>query len=269
LNGELNLCPAKALDVVLDSVSAAHRYVRLQNQQLNDFERARARTIIQRACRRLSKCIKRAPAALRHRLDQAILPLIQERVIDLEIIETIFEAATKVLEEFPSSEPSSTSATALCQLRTHPFSMLGKAARSQVEKALAEHVTASPAKRSAALNTVTASPAKHSADVFATIAAVLHARETKPSTNTSKMIAGYVADLAEIWRQAGLKPSRAVGFLNPKYRTMFHRFAELILAAMAGPRTERLASGELIGDDDVRAALRRIQILGLRIPLAK
>lgn len=252
LNNELALEPAKALSVILESVSAAHRCVRAQNQQLNDLEEARTHTTIRKACNRISKCINRAPALVRGHLDQAIHPLIQESVIDLEVIESIFEASRAIFDEFADIKSSRTALTAFCELRAAPFSTLGMALRREAESAIAGLAAAS----SATGREATAS------DVFATVAAVLEG-DTRAGLNTlsGKLISRYVAELAEIWRRAGLKPSRAIGFLNTEYRAKFHRFSELVLRAMAdNSRAERHggdpSSRELVSDHHLRKALK-------------
>ncbi len=93
-----------------------------------------------------------------------------------------------------------------------------------------------------------------------------------------------MGELAEIWQQAGLTPSRAIAYLDDSYRSRFHRFAELILTAMAAPwalqHNRRNWSDErepwkamqradyhwLVSDDYVRGVLRQIQILVQKTP---
>jgi hypothetical protein len=96
LNGKFGLPPKDALSIILGSVSAAHQCIRAQSQQLTDLEQEKARTIIRKACSRISKGTSRAPVAVRRRLDRAILPLLQQGAVDLEVIESIFEAAAAI-----------------------------------------------------------------------------------------------------------------------------------------------------------------------------
>lgn len=246
LTGELALEPAKALAVILKSVSVAHDSIRAQNKQLNDLFEAQARTKIRKACSRISKSIKRAPAVVRRRLDQAILPLIEQSVIDLEVVEAIFAAAFSVFDEFPDSEPSSGALRALRELSATPFSALGMKLRHDVQMAIAKlGANSNPEQLAKAI------------DVFTTMTTALgHAKVEKLSKQSNKSIKRYVSEIAVIWRHAGLKPSRAVGFLNAEYRTKFHRFAELVLGAMVAPRADRTSGGELVTDDDLKTALR-------------
>ncbi len=246
LNAEMLLPAAKALCVVLNSVSAAHRCVRAHSQQVNELEQAKARTIIRRACKLVSNGIRRAPAALRRRLNEGIFPLFRESVIDLEAIESIFVAALRTFDEFPESKSSRAAVRALREICETLFSMLAMSLRNRTEKAIVELAAASTP--------------KHSADVFPTMAAALDGGKISVSTQSRKAMVNYVAELAEVWRRAGLRPSRTVSFLNPKHRNKFHRFAELILIAMTDPRTERLSSGELVGDDDIRKGLEGLEL---------
>ena len=72
------------------------------------ISRAHAQVSVHSACSAISNCIKRAPAPLRNRLDQEIVPLIESPVIDTEIIESIFRSASNIFGQFPDIEPSQT-----------------------------------------------------------------------------------------------------------------------------------------------------------------
>jgi len=58
------------------------------------------------------------------------------------------------------------------------------------------------------------------------------------------LIVDYVAVVADLWRAAGLRPGRARKDADPKYRSRFHRFVELVLTAIIDPWSRR-------HDDDV------------------
>jgi hypothetical protein len=116
--------------------------------------------------------------------------------------------------------------------------------RRKVEKAIADIAAASNLKRQPA-----------AADVFAAMTAVLDAENAqRSSTQASKSITCYVAELAGIWRRAGLKPKRAYGSLNSEYRARFHCFAELVLAGVAPP-PERRSNQERVSDYHLRTTL--------------
>jgi hypothetical protein len=257
LTGKLGLAPTKALGIILDSASAAHACVRAQNEQLKDLEEIETRRIIRKACNRVANGISRGPAELRRRLDRAILPLIHGEVIDLEVIEGIFDAATKAFYDFADMESTSSAARALRELRAAHFFALSMALRCKTEKATADLAAAS------SVNSQTLA-----ADVFATIGRALDGDIVKGvSTQNGKSITPYVAELAAIWRQRGLSPRRAFGYLNPSYKGQFHMFADLVLTVTANPRAGHVPeqhlmhprperSQELVSDHHLRTALR-------------
>jgi hypothetical protein len=91
------------------------------------------------------------------------------------------------------------------------------------------------------------------------------------SSQSAKFLTDYCFALGAIWRGVGLKPSRARNPLNPKYRSRFHRFAELILTEMMEPWTLRHDDNLDELRDKIRRrhaqlpeALRRSVSLGLR-----
>jgi hypothetical protein len=260
LTGKPGLAPTKALGVIFDSASAAHACIRAQNEQLKDLEEIETRRRIRKTCNRVANGISRGPAELRRRLDRAILKLIHEEEIDLEVIEAIFDATTKTFDEFADRESTSSAARALRELRAAHFFALSMALRCKTEKAIADLVAAS------SVNSQTLT-----ADVFTTIARVLHGDIVKgASAQNSKSITSFVAELVAIWRRAGLSPRRAFGYLNPNYKSQFHVFADLVLKAMANPRAEHLpkqplvhprpeqfhSEQELVSDHHLRTALR-------------
>jgi len=261
LNGALGLAPMQARHLILQSVSAAHACVRAQNQQLKDLEAIETHRRIRKACNRVAKGMSRAPAELRRRLDQAILPLIQEKVVDLETIEMIFDAATKTFDEFADSESTSTAVRALRELEAAPFFALSMALRRKTEKAIADLALAANVTRQTS-----------AAEVFATIASALDDDIIKGvPTQNSVSITRYVAALTAIWRRAGLSPRRAFGYLNADYKGRFHVFADLVLKVFARPQAEHVpkrllahaqpeqfhTEQELVSDYHLRTALGR------------
>ena len=63
--------------------------------------------------------------------------------------------------------------------------------------------------------------------------------------NSKLLRTHYVARLAEVWRQAGLSPSRATHPENLSYKSSFHRYTELVLTGMAEPWAKR-HNGEVV-----------------------
>jgi hypothetical protein len=247
LTSELALPHAKALSVIRESVSAGHRCVREQNKLLSEIERARTRAKLQKIFDRVFKGIKRAPADLRRRLDQQLIPLIQVSTIDLEVIESIFEGATTVFEEFTDSEATSSALRALRELRAEPFSRLGMPQRRQAEKAIANLASTSNVD-----NQVTA------LQIFGALAEALQNKENSGSSTQARgLVTSYVRELAVIWRRAGLKPTRVYNEFDHEYVSHFHWFADDVLAAMTGSAENRPSEPGLVYDDDVRTTLGR------------
>ena len=91
LTKERSLPDEKALSVILESVAAAHRCVRAQNQLLRRNETVTNCSKFQKISKRISNGIRRGPAALRQQLNEQLGLLIQMPIIDLEVIEAIFE----------------------------------------------------------------------------------------------------------------------------------------------------------------------------------
>ena len=241
LSTELNLPNCKALSIILQSVPVAQDCVVTENHRVNDFVQAQTLVKFQAACDRISKCIKRAPAFLREELNQAILPLFRNNVIDLEAVELILETTRTTLERKPSCESAITAAASLENVGKEDFSILGMSARLNVEKTLGE---------------LSISKSATAADVFAAMAAVLR-RESSCRLNmhSHSSRTRYISQLAEVWRRGGLQPSRASHPANPLYKSRFHRYAELILTAMAEPWAKR-HNGDVVLDT-LRMDIRR------------
>jgi hypothetical protein len=245
LTRELELAPAIALAIMQKAISAGQQCVKAQNKLLSKLEQDRARLKLQNALRRVCNGIKRAPAALRRRIDQRLIAIIQVSTIDLEVIESIFETAAREFES-QDSEITAAAARALRGARTTPFSMLDIAARRSAEQALAHLAAKYPADPASAIT------------IFCTLAQALQANESSgPSAQVRKLVTSYVAQLAEIWRGAGLRPGRAYHEASPGYSSKFHWFADDILSAASGSSGGRSSRPERVYDDDLRPAFRR------------
>jgi len=76
--------------------------------------------------------------------------------------------------------------------------------------------------------------------LFKALSEALPAKKTqKIKTGTHQLRSQYIADIGKIWRNAGLKPSRANNPWTVGYSSRFHRFAEFVLTAIAEPQTRR------------------------------
>jgi hypothetical protein len=241
LTSELRLPDRKARSVILNSVSASHRCVAAQNEQLHEIARIRAQRRIRTACIRIPNCINRAPASLRRRLNLATLPLIEES-INLEILESILETSRAIFES-SDDEPAR---AAFESLKGVHFSALSASLRDGVQKAIADFKANTNQQRTAA-------------HLFIAMGAALNTVSTsKASTQISNHIVRYLVNLAAIWRQAGLKLTVAHEYLHldpSTYRSRFHQFAELVLGSMMEPR-ERVDGSSRDNKPWIEASMR-------------
>jgi len=173
------------------------------------------------ACLRVTKCVNRAPAALRRRLGKEILSTIDTNLIDLEVLESILSVTRSTFEQFPDLEPAE---AGLDSLKGAHFSAIPATWQSKAERAVAEFKAAA-GKRSVA-------------DLFAGLAAALNCgKVARPTAQIGEDITQYVVEIAEIWRKVGLEPSVAHDYLHQDpstYRSRFHQFVELIITWAMG-----------------------------------
>jgi hypothetical protein len=237
LHHELDVPERVAVSIMSDCASAAHAGCQTMNRRVGDIVEFLTREKLCKAFERIAKCTKRAPAALRRRLDAAVIPLIQEEHVDLEAIEAIFDAAVGVFTEDSRQEAAR---TALAVLTYQPpggerymtvkndFPGLGADDRTKSEKALA------------ALGKASKKRVTTTSDVFAALARALrHRKSAKLNSQIHTLIVDYVAVVADVWRHAGLRPSRAGHVEDPTYKSKFHRFADLVLTAIIEPGARR------------------------------
>jgi hypothetical protein len=223
LHDEMAVPDDKCLAVVLDSVSSAHRFLAEENRQICKIEEFRICGKIAKLFGRVSRRASRAPAALRRHLDARIGPLIQDSVIDLEVIESIFRAVKMVFQNFPECEATRTGLELLEELGSADFSLVTGAFRSDLEQTIFELVNAHKVKR----RTLTV----RLLNVLA--AAIDGTKTSRPSSMSYRHVTSYVRRIAQIWRSADLRPTRARSFWDKAYESKFHRFAELVLAGLA------------------------------------
>jgi hypothetical protein len=237
LHDELNVAEQSAHSILNSSVSAAHACGQAINRRVGNIIEFQTRNKLSNAFERIAKCTKRAPAKLRRRLDAAITPLIQEGYIDLEVIETIFDATVEVYSKYSHHEAAKTALAVLtyeppCGERymtvKNDFQCLGTKDRIKSEKTLTALGKASEKRRTTA------------SDVFAALAEVLQSKRTaKLDSQIHTLIVDYVAAVADGWRRAGLRPARARHPEDPTYKSRFHRFVDLVLTGMVEPWARR------------------------------
>ena len=185
---------------------------------------------------RLARCAHRAPAALRRSLDESIQPLVDGDVADSEVIEGILAATATVCMRFLDNEAARTALSVLSVTSSKgrriiglcsDYSGLGFDSRRKSELALTA-LARTPT------GTVTAS------SVFEALSASIAAdRPSDARADVSDLIVCYVAVVAVLWREVGLRPTRATRRWDPKYKSRFHRFVELVLTAMTEPSSRR------------------------------
>jgi len=203
---------------------------------------------------RVSRCANRAPADVRRHLDARILPIIQDSVVDLEVIESIYRAVKLVFQHFPECKATRTGLELLEEISSADFNLVTRAFCSELEHAIFELLNAPNAKR----RTLTV----RLLNVLA--AAINGSKTSRPSSKGCRYLINYVRRIAQIWRSAGLRPTRARSFWDKTYESKFHRFAELVLAGLANLGNKRQDSKTKAGyamyewhlsDAYVRAAL--------------
>jgi hypothetical protein len=221
LTAELGIGDSEARSAIFESILAARRCVSAQNQRLLKNEQARMRGKIQSACLRVTKCLKRGPAALRRRLGKEVLSAIDTNSTDLEVLESILIVTRSVLEEFTGVEPAEAGLDAL--KRAH-FSAISASWQSKSERAVDEF------KAAAGKCSV--------ADLFAGLAAALaNGKVARPTAQIGRDITQYLEEIAQILRKVGLTPSATHDYLHldpSTYRARFHQFAELMITWAMG-----------------------------------
>ena len=165
-------------------------------------------------------------------------------IIDLEVIEAIFKKTAAAFEKLPDNENAAIALRALRESRTTPFSELAIEVRYQAEKALADLK-------------VRLTDDAVAVDIFHTLAQTLKDYESpKSSTQIRRLLISYVAEIAEVWRRAGLRPARAYSSFKSDYASKFHWFADDILAVMVGSSERSIPRPGLLHHHNLRAALR-------------
>jgi hypothetical protein len=222
LTRELGLSESAAQCVILRSVSAAQHCVTAQSQIITLLADYNSRLTIKNACARVSSYLKRGPALFRRLVNHQIFSVFQERATGPECIAVIFRATEVRLAKLWRHHKSSRLARKSLNLPSGAFELLGVVPRRQLERVVADFAQNTAEKYDAL-----------GVDFFTAVGGAIELPK-KPlmGTEVRKARENYVKQLAGIWRKEGLKPSKALAFLNPSYRSRFHRFAELVLAAM-------------------------------------
>jgi hypothetical protein len=238
LQSKRSLSETSSMHIILGSVSAAHKCAREINRRSARRFEAHLRNKLYKVFGRVAKCAHRAPEHLRQSLDQAVIPLVQQDPIDLEVIEAILDATASLFLQHCEEESAKTALKALGVTDVDgirqvgakvDFSGLDKARQREVEAALS-NLKKLPGSRLGACS------------VFETMASALGSEELQ-SDEIATLIVDYVARVAGRWREAGIKPSRARHHQDPTYKSGFHKFVDLVITAILEPRTLRHDGG--------------------------
>src|SRR5262249_43513125 len=65
----------------------------------------------------------------------------------------------------------------------------------------------------------------------------------RPPRGAADIMIDYVAAVAAAWNSAGLRAGRALKFGDAAYTSKFHRFCDLVLAALVEPHSRRHEKG--------------------------
>jgi hypothetical protein len=216
-------------------MSAAQVCAEAINRRSDNIVELKSRAKICVAFKRLANCCRRASVKLRGRLDAAIGPLLRQNRVDLETIEDILDSA---VAEFKKLSNETHAATAL---RAMFVKVPGREPSNWVRNNYAGLRPDSQRDCEAALSKFRNKKGTISASaVFKALALSLNQKGTrKAGPEVSILIRNYVADVAFLWRSVGLHPTRARDPGDPIYKSKFHRFSDLILAALAEPWTHR------------------------------
>jgi hypothetical protein len=221
--------------LVIESVSPAHRCARLVDDRSRLGAQAGLITKLSTAFARIAKCAERGSAKLRQDLDQALIEVLGQTPIDLEVMEAIFDAAATSFAKDRTEEPAR---TALAALRS---SEDDGACRYALKVDFGSLPTVSHLRMQAKLSelVVSAGNALTATQVFSTMASALKLKIKNADQEIATLITDYVAAVDDLWHAAGLRTGRAHDPANPHHRSHFHRFADLVLTAVMEPWSRR------------------------------
>ena len=238
LQSKRSLSETSSMHIILGSVSAAHKCAKEINRRATSRFEAHTRNKLYNAFVRVARCATRAPERLRQSLEQAVIPIVREDPIDLEVIEATLDATASAFLEQCEEESAKTALKALGVTDVDGFRHVGaKVDFSGIDVARQREVEA-------ALSNLKKLPGSQlkASNVFETMALALDAAGIQ-SDEIATLIVDYVAGVASRWREAGIKPSRARHPGDLKYKSSFHKFVELVITAILEPWTLRHDDG--------------------------
>jgi hypothetical protein len=190
------------------------------------------------------------PARRRGVLDKDLSSFVSDTIIDSESLETLIDRLISAFAAFPKQQTSITVLRALVPRPALP--KLDTTGLGDLQRRFAEATVFFKQNYSAlravdqrriesALTAIGRKRAEFSAaDVCEAIAGALDCNEGSAiKTSVADLITAYVAAAAEIWRQHGIRPTRAFHPFNRDYRGKFTHFVDLILTSIVEPWSRR------------------------------
>lgn len=236
LSEELKLPDSTARLITLSAVEAAQACGAAIRRRGLDISEYRTRQTLRTRFDRLCKCAMRAPAPLRRKLNERVISFELQGWVDTEVIERIFDEVATVFMEYKHNISKTALAVMVYQqpdderlynILKNDFSSLSGPDRLKCERILKSSATKKGAKLTAA-------------QVFGALAEALGNKEKPiPTSQIHRILVDYVEVVARTWKATGLKPSVARHDADPSYKSRFHRFCDLVVAAVIEPWTHR------------------------------
>jgi hypothetical protein len=248
---ELELSNEEAMAILLPSVYAAQACAQAIDRKAQDVRASRNRKRLRKIFARMAKCAHRLPAFRRHALDRKVCSILRHEAIDSERMESLIEDLVKAFGTSPKTEPSLTILRAvtsgLASAIVVTASTVGLRRRfTEAAILLREDYSALPALDQRQVESAlthlseTTDDNFDAADVCMTMSKALDRNgRDEISRSIADLITDYVAEVANVWRQHGLRPARARDNLDKSYQGRFHRFVELILTSVVDPWSRR------------------------------
>jgi hypothetical protein len=205
-------------------ITAAYDCAVAINNRSQSVDERRRSSELKSALGRISNCIRRAPASLRHELDEEVSALLRSGDADSEVIETIFRHSRAVFERFPELEPARTALSALRVYRDCGFDAIGLVSDFESLGPLVQEAC-----RLALVRVIKSESTIDAATFFMVLADAIP-KPDRELAGAVDLIITYVVAVAEAWHDIGLQPRR-----GPKFR----KFCDLVLAALIEPETSR------------------------------
>jgi hypothetical protein len=244
--------PEIARAITLDAVAIAYNYTHAINATAMVNARLRALSNLGDATARIFNCMKRIEAPIRKAFDQAAQSHFSDGV-DSETIKAFLHECAVIAETHPENADAGRILAALGRLEVPEENFV-----SDASKMINDHEALHPQDRwglQDSLKDLVANPNKVTAlAVFKGVAAACAYKspfldsENKDANKIPLLeseiedadVDAYIKEVASCWKRYGLRPAREYKLDGPpkhnhKYKSRFHRFAELVLIDCLDP----------------------------------